>query len=117
MMFRLRCSWVNQIRRTPKYEKAAIRWLERYLTEGSPRLQHFAETLRVSPNASDLIVARLPTGWPRRPLVCRENQDRLLDAGRRTPWFARIAPKTHNPFLVESVADVKRRSRGSEQRT
>jgi hypothetical protein len=43
MMFRLRCSWVNQIRRTPKYEKAAIRWLERYLTEGEPRLQHFAE--------------------------------------------------------------------------
>ena len=27
----------------PKYEKAALRWLERYLTEGSPRLQHFAE--------------------------------------------------------------------------
>jgi hypothetical protein len=28
---------------TPKYEKAAMRWLERYLTEGTPRLQHFAE--------------------------------------------------------------------------
>ena len=28
---------------SPKYEKAAMRWLERYLTEGSPRLQHFAE--------------------------------------------------------------------------
>ena len=28
---------------SPKYEKAALRWLERYLTEGSPRLQHFAE--------------------------------------------------------------------------
>jgi hypothetical protein len=27
----------------PKYEKAAMRWLERYLSEGSPRLQHFAE--------------------------------------------------------------------------
>ena len=27
----------------PKYEKAALRWLERYLTEGSPRLRHFAE--------------------------------------------------------------------------
>jgi hypothetical protein len=24
-------------------EKAALRWLERYLTEGEPRLQHFAE--------------------------------------------------------------------------
>ena len=30
-------------RESPKYEKAALRWLERYLTEGSPRLQHFAE--------------------------------------------------------------------------
>lgn len=30
-------------RRSPKFEKAAMRWLERYLTEGSPRLQHFAE--------------------------------------------------------------------------
>jgi hypothetical protein len=27
-------------RRSPKYEKAAVRWLERYLTESSPRLQH-----------------------------------------------------------------------------
>jgi hypothetical protein len=30
-------------RGSPKYEKAAMRWLERYLMEGSPRLQHFAE--------------------------------------------------------------------------
>jgi len=30
-------------RGSPKYEKAAMRWLERYLTEGSPRLQRFAE--------------------------------------------------------------------------
>jgi hypothetical protein len=30
-------------RRSPKFEKAAMRWLERYLVEGSPRLQHFAE--------------------------------------------------------------------------
>jgi hypothetical protein len=30
-------------RGSPKYEKAALRWLERYLMEGSPRLQHFAE--------------------------------------------------------------------------
>jgi hypothetical protein len=30
-------------RGSPKYEKAAMRWLERYLTESSPRLQHFAE--------------------------------------------------------------------------
>jgi hypothetical protein len=30
-------------RGSPKFEKAAMRWLERYLAEGSPRLQHFAE--------------------------------------------------------------------------
>ena len=30
-------------RGSPKYEKAAMRWLERYLTQGTPRLQHFAE--------------------------------------------------------------------------
>ena len=30
-------------RGSPKYEKAALRWLARYLTEGSPRLEHFAE--------------------------------------------------------------------------
>lgn len=29
-------------RGSPKYEKAALRWLERYLSEGSPSLQHFA---------------------------------------------------------------------------
>ena len=30
-------------RGSPNYERAAMRWLERYITEGSPRLQHFAE--------------------------------------------------------------------------
>jgi hypothetical protein len=30
-------------RGSPTYEKAALRWLERYLAEGSPRLRHFAE--------------------------------------------------------------------------
>jgi hypothetical protein len=30
-------------RGSPKYEKAAMRWLERYLTEHSPRLSRFAE--------------------------------------------------------------------------
>lgn len=30
-------------RGSPKYERAALRWLERYLAEGTPRLQHFAE--------------------------------------------------------------------------
>jgi hypothetical protein len=35
-------------RGSPKYEKAALRWLLRYLAEGSPRLEHFASV------ASDL---------------------------------------------------------------
>ena len=30
-------------RGSPKYEKAAMRWLKRYLAEGEPRLQHFAK--------------------------------------------------------------------------
>ena len=30
-------------RGSPKYEKAALRWLGRYRTEGSPSLQRFAE--------------------------------------------------------------------------
>ncbi len=30
-------------RGSPKFEPAAMRWLKRYLTEGEPRLQHFAE--------------------------------------------------------------------------
>ena len=29
-------------RGSPKFEKAAMRWLERRLAQGSPRLQHFA---------------------------------------------------------------------------
>ena len=30
-------------RGSPKFEKAALQWLERYVTGSSPRLQHFAE--------------------------------------------------------------------------
>lgn len=30
-------------RDSPKYERAALRWLARYLAESEPRLQHFAE--------------------------------------------------------------------------
>jgi hypothetical protein len=29
-------------RGSPKYERAAVRWPERYLVESSPRLKHFA---------------------------------------------------------------------------
>jgi hypothetical protein len=30
-------------RGSPKYERAAMRWLARYLAESEPGLQHFAE--------------------------------------------------------------------------
>jgi hypothetical protein len=33
-------------RGSPKYERAALRWLERYLAEGEPRLRHFADVSR-----------------------------------------------------------------------
>jgi hypothetical protein len=33
-------------RGSPKYERAALRWLQRYLNEGSPRLKHFAEVAK-----------------------------------------------------------------------
>jgi hypothetical protein len=36
------------VRGSPKYETAALRWLERYLTEGEPRLQHFAEVAELA---------------------------------------------------------------------
>jgi len=37
------CATRTSLRRgSPKYEQALLRWLERYLTEGSPRLQQFA---------------------------------------------------------------------------
>lgn len=32
-------------RGSPKFERAAIRWLERYLTEGEPSLERFAATV------------------------------------------------------------------------
>jgi len=39
---------------SPKYEKAALRWLERYLAEGSPRLGHFVEiTATLAKDAPD----------------------------------------------------------------
>jgi hypothetical protein len=30
-------------RESPKFEKAAMRWLDRYLSDGKPGFQHFAE--------------------------------------------------------------------------
>jgi hypothetical protein len=39
---------------SPKYERAALRWLERYLAESSPSLARFAEvTAKLAARESD----------------------------------------------------------------
>jgi hypothetical protein len=34
------------MKESPKYERAALRWLERYLTESSPSLREFAQLVQ-----------------------------------------------------------------------
>jgi hypothetical protein len=51
-------------RGSPKYEKAARRWLERYLTESEPRLQHFAEI-------TTRLASRELNSWRRMPTSAR----------------------------------------------
>jgi len=46
-------------RGSPKYERAAMRWLERYLTEGSPRLKHVAE---ITPSLRTRVARSLTAG-------------------------------------------------------
>ena len=50
-------------RGSPKYERAAMRWLERYLTEGTPRLQHFAEVVTAFAGRD----AEAHESWPNHP--------------------------------------------------
>ena len=45
-------------RGSPKYERAAMRWLERYITEDEPRLRHFAEIATPSRTAGSGVDAR-----------------------------------------------------------
>jgi hypothetical protein len=40
-------------RDSPKYERAAMRWLERYLAESSPRLNDFAKVAATLANAQE----------------------------------------------------------------
>ena len=47
---------------SPKFEKAALRWLERYLTEGSPRLKHFAEITTSLAGRANKAESDLPAG-------------------------------------------------------
>jgi hypothetical protein len=41
-------------RDSPKYERAAMRWLERYLVENSPRLREFAKVASSLANRDSL---------------------------------------------------------------
>jgi hypothetical protein len=55
---------------SPKYERAALRWLERYLTESSPSLQSFASVVAVlpsAPKANSLPACRRGAGLRRCP--------------------------------------------------
>ena len=71
-------------RDSPKYERAALRWLERYLVEGSPRLEHFAEmAMKLAKRQCPLIAA-----WPGAPVQAlrvrtpmRPGRRRRLPAG------------------------------------
>jgi hypothetical protein len=42
----LRLVHLYAMKESPKYERAALRWLERYLTESSPSLREFAQLVQ-----------------------------------------------------------------------
>jgi hypothetical protein len=49
----LRLVYLYAERESPKYEKAAMRWLERYLTESSPSLREFANIVETLANRAE----------------------------------------------------------------
>jgi hypothetical protein len=49
----LRLVHLYAARDSPKYERAAMRWLERYLAESSPRLKDFAKVAATLANAHE----------------------------------------------------------------
>jgi hypothetical protein len=74
-------------RGSPRYEKAAMRWLERYLAEGSPRLQHLAEITT-------------------RKLASRTSGPRARDAPPRSPCSPQSVPRSmYRDRLESSVAN------------
>jgi hypothetical protein len=83
---------------SPKYQKAALRWLERYLTEGSPRLEHFADL------TSELAkLAREETSEFARSAVWRLGAHRRL-AGDRSPPRAGGTPASYAVEAYERPA-------------
>ena len=68
---------------SPKDEKAAMRWLERYLAESSPRLEHFAE--KAAPLA--MPAKAPPMRWLKlwRAFDARPKARSKLDALKRAP--------------------------------
>jgi hypothetical protein len=84
-------------RGSPKYEKAALRWLERYITEGSPRLQHFAETTaslceaRAVGSLTDDLWATAGARW------------RSRTSGRRPSFASTAVPRRRTSSLVRST--------------
>ena len=67
-------------RGSPKFERAAMRWLERYLSEGEPRLHHFAE---VTADLARRVEVRphVPTAGARLRNVVPERSTKLSAAG------------------------------------
>jgi hypothetical protein len=92
-------------RGSPKYERAALRWLERYLTEGSPRLQHFAEIAQelaqASPDTARESIGRARASigtsgvvrrGPARHLPAAGNGRARLGAGWAQEWAQKRVP-------------------------
>ena len=90
-------------RGSPKYEKAALRWLERFLTEHSPRLQHFASV------AADLLGAMRDTEKGGR-LALRLSQ--FGASGVASLQCAEAQPTRRPAVSLLPDADRSQRSRG-----
>src|SRR5207344_3455057 len=65
-------------RGSPKYERAAMRWLERYLVEGETRLEHFADVVEslAKRDQHRLVDPGTATGLRRGPRRAQNNTDR-----------------------------------------
>ena len=76
-------------RGSPKYEKAALRWLERYLTEGSLRLRRFAG------------ITASPAKRESRPRELLRIEERELEAGSPNSQIAnRRSCRSHERCTV-----------------
>ena len=77
-------------RGSPKYEKAALRWLERYLAESSPRLEHFAEItadLAKREGLGRIEERDEPDAWSSRSCPASETNPRMRRPRIRSVWI------------------------------